>query len=79
MFMKHTLALLTALLRAPLVKTQGAPLNGAIFQGAKQAMTKPGIRAAIAKLMPRKLPRELLMAVVFSDRMVPQRDMPVPV
>lgn len=45
----------------------------------QQAMTKPQIRAAIAKLKPRKLPTELLMPVVFSDRMVLQRDMQVPV
>lgn len=45
----------------------------------KQAMTKPQIRAAIAKLKPRSLPTELLMPVVFSDHMVLQRDMPVPV
>jgi hypothetical protein len=45
----------------------------------QQTMTKPQIRAAIAKLKPRKLPTELLMPVVFSDRMVLQRDLPVPV
>ena len=45
----------------------------------QQAMTKPQIRAAIAKLKPRKLPTELLMPVVFSDHMVLQRDMPAPV
>ena len=44
----------------------------------RQAMTKPQIREAITKLKPRKLPTELLMPVVFSDRMVLQRDMPVP-
>ncbi len=43
------------------------------------AMTKPQIRAAIARLKPRALPTELLVPAVFSDHMVLQREMPVPV
>jgi len=45
----------------------------------QRSMTLPQIRAAIAKTKPRKLPTELLMPGVFSDHMVLQRDMPVPV
>ncbi len=46
---------------------------------AQHAITKPQIRAVIAKMKPHKLPTELLVPVVFSDHMVLQRDMPVPI
>lgn len=46
---------------------------------AQRSMTRPQIRAAIALHKPRKLPTELLMPGVFSDHMVLQRGMPVPV
>ena len=45
----------------------------------QRSMTLPQIRAAIAQHKPRKLPTELLMPTVFSDHMVLQRGMPVPV
>jgi hypothetical protein len=46
---------------------------------AQRSMTRPQIRATIAQHKPRKLPTELLMPGVFSDHMVLQRGMPVPV
>jgi len=46
---------------------------------AHRSMTRPQIRAAIAQHKPRKLPAELIIPTVFSDHMVLQRGMPVPV